>query len=137
MPHKDPEKKRQYNRLWREQNLEQERERKRIYMASVYDPEKIREANRNWIKRNPDKNTARVARYSARKRKACPPWADHSAIADVYARAAKITSETGIPHEVDHIIPLAGENVCGLHVSWNLQVLPLTENRRKKNRVLA
>jgi hypothetical protein len=79
---------------------------------------------------------ARAVRRS-RQKLACPAWADQSAIAAVYADAARITLETGIPHEVDHVIPIAGKTVCGLHIAANLQVIPAIENRRKSNKVLA
>lgn len=63
-----------------------------------------------------------------------PPWADSEAMAALYAQAKRLTTETGIPHHVDHVIPLQGEYVSGLHVETNLQILTGAGNLRKKNR---
>lgn len=77
------------------------------------------------------------AMHARRHREAMPPWADRAAIAAVYAEAQRMTKETGIPHEVDHIEPLLGKGASGLHVHYNLRVITRTENRRKSNRRIA
>jgi hypothetical protein len=77
---------------------------------------------------------ARGAKRRAAERQRTPKWADLVAIRTVYERARRREVETNIPHHVDHIIPLQGEFVSGLHVANNLQVLPGTENIRKRNR---
>jgi hypothetical protein len=63
-----------------------------------------------------------------------PRWANKHVIAGIYKKCKELSSATGIPHQVDHIIPLRGKTVCGLHVESNLQILPASENLRKRNR---
>lgn len=75
------------------------------------------------------------ARRRARLRAAVPPWADHQRIKLVYQRAEDATLLTGIPHVVDHIVPLNGRTVCGLHWHGNLQVLTAEANLRKSNKL--
>jgi hypothetical protein len=63
-----------------------------------------------------------------------PSWADLKAIRAIYAQAQALTRATGIPHHVDHEIPLQGKLVSGLHVHNNLQILTGSENSKKHNR---
>ena len=98
--------------------------------------EKVRSYNRQWIRDNPDKANAATAARRARIKGATPPWADLSAIKAFYRHAARLTRITGDFYEVDHIVPIAGRNVCGLHVHWNLRVVKRSVNRQKSNRLL-
>lgn len=70
----------------------------------------------------------------ARQRQRMPKWADREAIKAVYDRAAQISRETGIPHQVDHDVPLAGDRASGLHVHFNLKIITAAENARKSNK---
>ena len=90
-----------------------------------------------WRNNNPGKANAKTARRRAARVKAIPPHQtkeEKFAIQALYIEAAKITKETGIPHEVDHIEPLQGEDVSGLHVLCNLRIIPMVLNRSKSNK---
>lgn len=84
-----------------------------------------------WQKKYPEKATAKRMQYVAAKLQRVPVWADLEIIAQVYAEAQK----QGL--EVDHIYPLRGKLVSGLHVENNLQLLPKLENIRKGNKMPA
>ena len=66
--------------------------------------------------------------------KSMPAWANKNAMAEFYILARQLTEDTGIKHEVDHIIPSNHKLVCGLHNEFNLQVLTKVENIYKSNK---
>lgn len=128
------------NKRWADKNREYTRVRAREWRAN--NPEKAKaqeqcpvrkEKKRQRTKENLPYYAAAAAKRRAAKRKATPKWADERVIARVYELAAFLTKETGEKYEVDHIIPLQGEGVCGLHVPANLQILTKAENIRKFN----
>jgi hypothetical protein len=80
-------------------------------------------------------SAAAKGRRHQRTKLATPAWADLEVIGRIYTEAAKLSEATGLHHEVDHVIPLQGRNVCGLHVHTNLRITTRIENRRKGNRV--
>jgi 5-methylcytosine-specific restriction endonuclease McrA len=91
-----------------------------------------------WAKNNPAKVNARTARRHASKIKATPACVRTNPdfqwmIAEAYALAKLREKMLGGAWEVDHIVPLRGKMVSGLHAPWNLQVVQLQVNRRKSN----
>jgi hypothetical protein len=89
--------------------------------------EEILARNKRWAKANPGKVNARGAKYRADRLQRTPSWADMEAIKRFYECCPS-------GHEVDHIIPLKGKNISGLHIAENLQWLTVSENRQKGNR---
>lgn len=96
---------------------------------------KKRRQTSEWKRRNPDARCAMNAVYRARKRNQTIKLTteQNAAIREYYRRAKKLTKATGISHHVDHMVPLNHPLVCGLHVPWNMQILPDKLNVKKSN----
>ena len=128
----NPEKVSGYKLQWNKSNRERISNHNRKYRE--LNPEKVREVVRRWRRENPGKKGALNTKYRANKLNRTPPWADLNTIAEVYELAQAMTKITGITYSVDHIIPMQGKLVSGLHVESNLQVMPLIENISKNNK---
>jgi 5-methylcytosine-specific restriction endonuclease McrA len=96
--------------------------------------ERVDAANALWHANNPGARCRHEAMRRVTSKLATPPWADIEAINEIYAECARVSQETGIQHHVDHIVPLRGRYVTGLHVHYNLQILEAQANRRKSNK---
>lgn len=93
-----------------------------------------RAAQEFWQSIPPAEKAAMQARRRAAELSASPPWMtveDWQEITEIYIAARKLSEETGVAHEVDHIVPLQGRNVSGLHVAWNLRPITAAQNRAK------
>jgi hypothetical protein len=88
----------------------------------------------DYQKRNPEVYRANSAKRHARKLNATPKWANQDRIKNIYFEAQRMQLETGEKYDVDHIVPLQGENVCGLHVENNLRIILAKDNRSKHNK---
>lgn len=77
--------------------------------------------------------SGRERRYAAITM-ATPAWADRAEISKIYDESREMTAKLGVMFHVDHIVPIQGERVRGLHVPWNLRVIPAAENQSKSNK---
>ena len=119
---------------WRDSNKDKQTAAIQAWRES--NPERTAAMYRDWAERNRDKVNAKWMKRDASKNKRTPNWLtldEHWMIEQAYDIAAKRTQMLGIKHHVDHIVPLQGKTVSGLHVPWNLQVIPAKLNQQKSN----
>ena len=148
------------SKVWRDSNREHVREVKRIWNTAhpewqkarsrkwflankdranqqhyawvARNPEVARNLIDSWIKANPSKRAATTAKRRAALLSRTPVWSDLNAIEEIYRDASEFRA-AGLAVDVDHIIPLQGRLVSGLHVPANLRVLLSAANRSKSN----
>ena len=163
MPLKDPEARKAWQKAYAQRNREKAYQRVKEWRAANPEkwaeqskryaeryPEKSVKRTQEWKKRHPEravessrktrqKNAARVlankAKYRAVKLQATPAWLNKGHWFEIgcvylYRDALK---RVGLDYHVDHVVPLQGKTVSGLHVPENLQVLPADRNRLKNN----
>ena len=120
------------------------------YQAKYYaaNPEKEKERNAKhraaypdyqaeYKKANPEKCRAWCSNRRAVKLEAIPSWLtkeDWQSMEDIGKESDRLTRETGIKYEVDHIHPLQGKLICGLPCPTNLQILTKSQNCSKSNK---
>lgn len=119
---------------WREDHLEH----KKVYRKAEYAKHKVaaKEAVKTYRKENPAKVNAWSRKRQCAKVKRTPKWVnkDHLwMIQEAYELAKTREQIFGFSWHVDHIIPLRGKLVSGLHVIQNLQVIPGKANIEKRN----
>jgi len=124
-----------YTKKWNNANKDQRKEIVNLWRKR--NPDKVRVMNKKggskWSQNNKGKRNAINAKRRASLINQTPKIIDSEKIKELYTEASRLTKMTGIPHEVDHIIPLQGKTLRGLHEYSNLQILTRFENRSKKN----
>ena len=131
---------------WEAENAESIKARDAAYREANRDALNAR--SRAWVSEHPErrseitrksqhgrnyKKAAQRAKKVAKERSALAPWANLFFIEEAYHLAALRTKMLGFKWEVDHIVPMSNDIVCGLHVENNLHVVPATHNRKKSN----
>lgn len=144
---KNRDKRNAYAKQYRKDNPEKIKELAKSWAEQ--NPEKIKgyavKAAKAWNERNPDYHSnfykankeryvAARARRRAAQESATPTWLtaiDKAMIQEMYDISEARYIQTGIKHHVDHIVPINGKGVAGMHVPWNLQVITAQENLSK------
>jgi hypothetical protein len=110
----------------------------RAKLAYQANAEKRKAKQRLWSKTNRGIANALSKRYKLKKAKATPLWLTLEQLYNMqctYKVAAQLSETSSQKWHVDHIVPIRGKDVCGLHVPWNLQLLPAKMNMQKGNRI--
>lgn len=124
-----------YNSQKYYENHEENRARLSNYYKDNHEVEK--KARREHYQKNKSTYLFNFYKREEKLKQATPKWLTDLMlleIKNIYVKRQEISELTGVQHHVDHIIPLQGENVCGLHVPWNLQIITAEENLKKSNK---
>jgi len=120
---------------WRQENAASVAETMRLWRATNKAFEA--ESKRSWVEANRGRKNYATAKRHAAKMQRTPCWLEPDQewmMREIYSLASLRSKITGVKWHVDHVVPLQGKTVSGLHVPWNLQVLPAVENISKGNR---
>lgn len=128
MPFKNAEAKKAWAKKYWERTKEATKASKAVHMQNFCkaNPDYFRK----WDNKNRDRRREITAKRRAAKKGATPSWLSQ----EMRVKMRKMYKMCAINQEVDHIVPLQGVDVCGLHVPWNLQILDRTANRQKGNK---
>ncbi len=113
-----------------------EREKTRKVKWAKDNPDKVKEMSRDYRQNNKPLLASNRANYRSKKLNRTPSWMSPKDLADIrsiYKMCKKISEKTGTLHHVDHIIPLQGKLVSGLHIPSNLRVIEALSNLSKGN----
>jgi hypothetical protein len=124
-----------YNSKKYYENHEENRKRLSNYYHENHEVEK--ENRRSHYRNNKSTYLFNYYKREDRLKLATPSWLTNEMLQEIkliYKRRQELSESTTIEYHVDHIIPIQGGNVCGLHVPWNLQILTAEENLRKSNK---
>lgn len=132
----NPEKSRESSRRWKLNNPFKNSETSKNWR--LQNAKKVSDYNKlyiiGWVEKNRGKVRAANSMRRAQLMLAAPKWLSEEQIDEIdniYLSARKLEEESGEKYHVDHIVPLRGKFVSGLHVPWNLQVISQSENLKK------
>lgn len=121
-------------KAWKQANPDKHNKSNQLYYAR--NKERVTTKQKEWKAANKAVVSSLRASYRASKSKATPSWLTQyhkDIIVAQYAIAQRLEELTSEPWHVDHIVPLKGKTVCGLHVPWNLRAIKASDNLAKSN----
>jgi hypothetical protein len=137
----------EFSSAWRKDNIEYARSKENEYSALNREKKRVqskewrtnnlqksREGSLRWARENKGVKLAANAAREKHIKIRTPKWANIQAIKDIYELAVFVSEEMGEAYHVDHVIPLRGKLVSGLHIETNLQIIKAVDNLSKNNK---
>lgn len=133
------EKVKEINRKWKINNTKRNKEinatNRLIFRSNPANASTIKKYKKTYREKYPEKSYADKQKRRAMQKRAYPKFADKQILEKIYKYAKQLNNQ-GFNIHVDHIVPLSGRTVSGLHVEWNLQIISAKENLTKNNALL-